>query len=123
MKVNTHTFNEKYKDFEQEEVWCPHCRVVGVTDDAMDALQALRKMVERPLTVNSAYRCPTYNKAVGGAVGSKHKLGEAFDISINGGVDKWELLEKARLVGFSGFGFYNNFLHMDLGPDRSWGKW
>ena len=52
---------------------------------------------------------------------SRHLFGDAVDLAIVG-LDK-ELIERlAREEGFTGFGYYYTFLHIDLGPTRSWGK-
>lgn len=47
-------------------------------------LQRLRDRVGKPLVVNSGYRCPKHNKAVGGVAGSLHILGTAADIKVPG---------------------------------------
>ncbi|WP_372521356.1 D-Ala-D-Ala carboxypeptidase family metallohydrolase [Pararhodobacter marinus] len=51
--------------------------------EAMDKLQALRDRLGKPLIVRSAYRSPEHNRAVGGAPGSKHMQGTAFDIAMS----------------------------------------
>lgn len=114
-----------WKDFVPAEVDCSHCGRMGVKPDAMDALQRLRSALRRPLRINSAYRCPEHNKAVGGAKNSQHLMGTAFDISTYnmGEVERLELLDAAKEAGFTGFGFYNSFLHVDIGPSREWGSW
>ena len=89
---------------------------------ALDILQELRTLMGQPLTINSAYRDPIYNAVVGGAPLSRHKVGDAFDVSIVG-LDKWQLEGLAKQVGFEGFGYYNSFLHLDTGGFRSWGAW
>ena len=43
-------------------------------------LDPLRAAWGRPIVVNSGYRCPALNTAVGGATNSQHTLGEAADI-------------------------------------------
>lgn len=43
-------------------------------------LDPLREAWGRPIVVNSGYRCPELNRAVGGAVNSQHLYGEAADI-------------------------------------------
>ena len=43
-------------------------------------LDPLRRQFGKPIYVNSGYRCPQLNKAVGGAVSSQHMRGEAADI-------------------------------------------
>ena len=45
-----------------------------------NVLDPLREKWGQPIIVNSGYRCPALNKAVGGAVNSQHTKGEAADI-------------------------------------------
>lgn len=68
-------------------------RQIGVsnipTDDVIDCLSDLvenvldpaREKIGKPITINSGYRCPELNKAVGGALTSQHTKGEAADIT------------------------------------------
>ena len=44
-------------------------------------LQPLRDRVGHPLRINSGYRCPELNRAVGGVATSQHVKGEAADIA------------------------------------------
>ncbi len=93
-----------------------------VNEPTLDKLQALRDRLGKPLIVRSGYRSPEHNRAVGGATHSKHMDGAAFDIAMaNHDPDSFE--RAAREVGFLGFGTYprSNFMHVDLGPARSWG--
>ena len=45
-----------------------------------NVLDPLRIWYGKPITVNSGYRCPALNKAVGGAATSQHMNGQAADI-------------------------------------------
>lgn len=45
-----------------------------------NVLDPLRIWYGKPITVNSGYRCPVLNKAVGGAATSQHMSGQAADI-------------------------------------------
>lgn len=45
-----------------------------------EVLQPLRDAWGNPLAINSGYRCPEVNKAVGGAPTSQHTKGEAADV-------------------------------------------
>lgn len=111
-----------WPNFSLAELSCRHCGVMGAQFDAVDKLQALRDAMGVPLNINSAYRCPEHNANVGGVLNSHHVQGDAFDISIVG-VDKLKLYQKAKDVGFTGFGFYKTFLHVDTGLKRTWGEW
>ncbi len=88
---------------------------------AMNTLQALRNKLDCPLIINDGYRDPLHNARIGGAPLSLHKKGLAFDISYHN-VDKERLYNVAKEVGFSGFGHYSTFLHVDLGKKREWKK-
>ena len=45
-----------------------------------NVLDPLRELYGKPIIVNSGYRCPKLNKAVGGARNSQHLIGQASDI-------------------------------------------
>lgn len=47
-----------------------------------DVLDPVREKLGRPIVVNSGFRCPVHNRAVGGATGSQHVKGEAADITL-----------------------------------------
>ena len=112
-----------YPNFTREEIACPCCDKMIHDKDAMLRLQTLRNLVDRALHINSAVRCAKHNGEVGGGKRSQHLLGKAFDIDLtNWDDDDRELLVKeARTAGFTGYGYYNNFLHVDTGPARYWG--
>lgn len=109
--------------FNEDEFRCRHCRQLpadGMAPELITKLEVLRAMVGKPLIITSGYRCPTHNKAVGGAAKSQHVLGTAADISARGiGVD--ELARTAERVGFGGMGLYHrqNFVHVDVRPGRA----
>lgn len=44
-------------------------------------LDPLRELYEKPITVNSGYRSPLVNKAIGGSKTSQHCKGQAADIT------------------------------------------
>ena len=92
-----------------------------IDEEALDRLEQARRLLGQPLVILSAYRDPIHNAEVGGAPLSQHKLGKAFDIRL-AGLDKWQLLKVCQRAGFTGFGFYSTFLHVDTGKPRTWGK-
>lgn len=113
----------RWPNFSPEEIACRGTGKVGIDPGAMDKLQALRDRLGAPLMLNSAYRSPEHNRAVGGASASQHLKARAFDVSM-ANHDPAEFEAAARAVGFTGFGFYrrNDFIHVDIGPAREWGK-
>ncbi|SEP03198.1 Peptidase M15 [Salinihabitans flavidus] len=113
----------RWPDFSPAEIACRGTGQFKLHPEAMDRLQALRDRLDKPLIVRSAYRSPDHNRAVGGPKASKHMDGTAFDISM-ANHDPVAFEAAAREVGFLGFGFYprSNFMHVDLGPERSWGE-
>ena len=79
-------------------------------------LQPLRDIYGKPIRINSGYRCPELNKAVGGVSNSMHQNGEASDLSIDGKArELLELIEEHRLP-FDQAILYRkrNFLHVSL---------
>jgi uncharacterized protein YcbK (DUF882 family) len=85
----------------------------------MEKLEELRELVNAPIHITSAYRCPEHNKAVGGATNSMH-LNFCTDIYVKGMLMS-DLSVLAKQVGFLGIGIASNFVHVDLKlPARSW---
>ena len=86
-------------------------------------LQKARNQVGRPFRVNSWYRPPAVNRAVGGASRSQHLSGRAVDLVITG----YSGRRAANVVmpwWRGGVGIYSNLpnvLHLDIGSRRTWG--
>lgn len=112
-----------YRSFLPHEIACKHCGELLENIDALTKLQALREDMNRPIVLNSAYRCPTHNARLPRASpNSLHKLGRAFDIRTRG----WSRQEHAALlvaagrIFAGGIGVYTTFVHVDNGPNRRW---
>ena len=112
----------RWRNFSPAEIACRGSGKLLVHEGALDALQALRDALGKPLIIRSAYRSPEHNRAVGGATRSKHLDGTAFDVAMSNH-DPHAFEAAAREAGFQGFGYYprSGFMHIDLGPARSWG--
>ena len=95
----------------------------NMSPQALAAWEQLNATWGKPLSVNSAYRDPAQNAAAGGAKRSQHMHGNAFDVSTAGmsPEDRAALVQAAKSSGFTGYGGYNNSLHFDVGPSRTWG--
>jgi len=102
--------------FKDSELACKHCGRNLVTKTLLEALEAFRSAVGKPVTVNSAYRCPEHNKAVGGAPNSQHVLGQAADVSVKGKTPS-ELEAIARKIPeIRGIGRadHHGYIHIDV---------
>lgn len=125
--------NEKLSEnFDLEEFTrSDKTKELGITNEPGEKeLAALRELVSRtiqplrdklgvPIHVNSGYRCPELNKAVGGVPTSQHQKGEAADLSIDGKAsDILEALENNN-IPFDQAILYRkqNFLHVSLKLD------
>lgn len=109
--------------FKQSEFQCTGSCALCVENSAanlppqqlLDWLEDIRAHFGgKPVLINSAYRCPSRNAAVGGAKNSQHLTGRAVDIRING-IDPTKVYAYAdKLVNEKGgVGHYNTFTHID----------
>lgn len=111
------------KNFLVREFACRGGSDTVLVDDALVVLlQKLRDHFGRPVNINSGYRTPAHNAAVGGVPGSQHLLGTAADIAIS----EVAPLEVARYAEYlmpdqGGVGLYGGFVHVDVRPGR--GRW
>lgn len=138
------------KHFSEKEFWCrcsqcqkgdaemgipPGGMIGGVPENVKalveNVLDPLREKYGKPIRVNSGYRCPKHNLAVGGASRSQHLLGEAADIAPVSSFrvqDPGYKDELARLVEiikengkFDQLIIYPSFVHVSwkrFGPNR-----
>jgi len=104
--------------FTTSEISCRHCGELYLWPDFMNRLEEARHRAGRAFHILSAHRCSLHNARVGGAPLSQH-LRIAADISLHGH-NKAALLQACQSAGFTGFGYYTTFLHIDLGRSRHW---
>jgi len=108
----------RWPNFSAKELSCICCGEYYHDHDSLDMLQAARTESGRIFHINSGHRCKRHNADVRGAENSQH-LKIAFDISLRGHDHK--LLEKIlRKAGFSTFGYYGSFIHVDKRLGRIW---
>lgn len=91
----------------------------------MNDLEVVRaKFGHKPITINSGYRTPEYNKQVGGASRSQHLTASAADFTIQGvhptKVQEGciELRAQGKITN-GGIGRYNTFTHLDKRSGRA----
>ena len=81
-------------------------------------LDPLREAYGAPIYVNSGYRCPVLNRAVGGSASSQHLTGEAADITAGSKAGNRRLYELLRNLPVDQAINEHNFawLHVSYGP-------
>lgn len=82
-------------------------------------LQTLRDHLNRKIHINSGYRSPEHNRAVGGVDESQHVLGKAADIVVDGlkpievKIAIEALIAQGEILQ-GGLSAYNRFVHYDI---------
>jgi uncharacterized protein YcbK (DUF882 family) len=99
--------------FSRAEFKCRHCgHLHGPALALVAVLERIRSISGKPLTVVSGYRCPVHNRAVGGAINSRHLHGDAADIPRGRAT-----LAQARAAGAVGVGTSGEWAtHVDVRP-------
>ncbi|WP_299948250.1 D-Ala-D-Ala carboxypeptidase family metallohydrolase [uncultured Microbulbifer sp.] len=106
--------------FTKAELSCRCCGKLNFSDDTLCRLIRVRERFNKPMVINSGYRCPTHCARIGSTM--THTTGQAVDVSVTGG-RAYELLGIALEEGLTGIGVKQKgahkgrFLHLDdLGP-------
>ena len=99
--------------FTRDELKCKcGCDRAEMDEDFMQIMDIIRFRVGRPIYLNSAYRCPDHNLAVGGVEDSPHVTGEGADVQCSGN-HAHEILCEAALLGVPGIGVKQKGVHAD----------
>ena len=94
--------------------------VIFISPELVTILQAIRSHFNKPVTINSGYRTPEYNKKVGGATQSQHLYGTAADIAVSGVSPKdVAAFAETLLYNRGGIGIYAGFTHIDTRETKS----
>lgn len=115
---------EPESHFSPAEFACNHCGELpsgGMDLDLIDLLEKIRSHFgDKPITINSGYRCPYKNAECGGASNSQHLYGTAADIVVDGNKVKPSAVY-AYLDPFheGGLGSYDTFTHVDVRGSRA----
>lgn len=96
------------------------CGFDSVHNDLIDALEEVREVVGRPVTINSGCRCWEHNAAIGGSAQSQHTIGRAADIVVEG-VSAEAVAWIAYTLGiFRGIKVYPTWTHLDVRDGARW---
>jgi uncharacterized protein YcbK (DUF882 family) len=104
------------ENFNSSEFTCHCCgksHPNGVPQELLTILEDVRDHYDKPVHVNSGYRCPKHNKSVGGAIGSQHLKGTAADIWVTD-VSPDQVYANLNQNHEGGLGKYDTFTHIDV---------
>lgn len=105
---------KKVKHFKVREFACRHCGEIKIDINLLLKLEELRKqMGNRPIIINSGYRCKTHNNNVRGAKRSQHLYGRAADFRVKGYSPQYVYIVADRINQNGGVGKYPSFTHID----------
>ena len=94
--------------------------IIPIDMELVNVLQNVRDHFNAPVTINSAYRTPAYNRKVGGAKASRHMRGVAADITVKGVAPaKVYAYLNGLYPGKYGLGKYPTFTHIDTRPNKA----
>lgn len=93
---------------------------VLVDDALVELLEQIREAAGGAVTINSGYRSPAHNAAVGGVSSSQHLYGRAADIVVEGASPLLVgQIAEYYLDRRGGIGVYQTFTHVDTRTIRS----
>ena len=93
---------------------------IFIDSDLVNVLQKIRNHFCKSVTITSAYRTPTKNKACGGETYSQHLYGKAADIKVSGVTPKKvAAYAETLLKNKGGIGTYSTFTHIDVRATKS----
>lgn len=109
--------NFKIREFDCKGTDC--CNLTKIDEKLVEYLQQIRDKFQKPVYIQSGYRCVTHNAKVANAASkSKHMDGMAADIVVDG-VEPLVVAQFAESIGVLGIGLYDDFVHIDTRKEKS----
>jgi zinc D-Ala-D-Ala carboxypeptidase len=99
-------------NFDIQEFACKHCGQVHMDSSFLEMIDEARRLAGIPFVVNSGYRCPEHNAAVG-STSENHTSGKAADLACQYGPDRMKIIGALIKAGFRRIGIAKTFIHAD----------
>jgi len=109
----------RYSNFNSTEFDSPDLPGSGsnMSEVFIKKLSDLRTNCNFPFQVNSGFRTPAHNQAIGGKPNSAHLLALAADIHCTDPYQRFCIVYNALLIGFKRIGVYPTFIHLDISDE------
>lgn len=114
----TPDINGDWPYFKRSELQCSHTKKCNMAPQTMNRLITLRKMLNKPIIITSAYRDKTHPLESSKYAPGAHSRGRAVDISCSGR-SALRILNLALQCGFTGIGINqkgkhrSRYIHLD----------
>lgn len=112
-------WSDWWPDFTPDELRCKGTGILLIVPSSLTKLQMLRDRLGFPLSVNSAYRSPSYNDAIASTgLDGPHTTARAYDLDVVG-ARAFQVVDLAPAFGFTGIGVKQHgphnkrFVHLD----------
>lgn len=100
------------KYFTLSEFDCQCCGQSQMDLDFVHKLDKAREIAHTAFIINSGYRCPKHNAAIG-STSENHPSGHAADIACDNGPERLKILTGLIQAGFKRIGIRKDFIHVD----------
>lgn len=102
-----------FKYFKLEEFSCHETGENRIQHEFIHKLDQLREACGFPFNITSGYRSPRHSIEAKKQAPGRHTYGDAADIAVNGGAQRFLLVANALKLGFTGIGVAKGFVHVD----------
>jgi len=113
------------KYFTHEEFDCPTKKGSGklMEKNFLEMIDSAREIAGIPFYINSGYRTPEHNQAIGGSKNSSHMRYCAADIHCANGPDRLTMVYALIKAGFRRIGIAKTFVHCDSDRNKNHSIW
>ena len=103
-----------FRYFTREEFACQETGENEIKDEFIERLDALRDACGFPFVITSGYRSPRHSLEAKKPNGpGRHAAGDASDIAVVSGSQRFVIVDNAIKLGFNGIGVAKGFIHVD----------
>ena len=104
----------EYKYFKLSDFDCQETGENRMEAEFIEKLDELREACGFPFIITSGYRSPEHSIERRKKAPGTHAQGIAADIRVNGGAQRFKIVEMAHKLKFGGIGVAKSFVHVDI---------